>query len=302
MSEKAIFTDNLDNVTIKLNEEEHVVVDGTVELVENYNIPEETDTHYTRTMMVTMRHRDSGATWVGYMYKLTERSAPVSERLHDMPTFNLQNVLEAEQGKITIQLEDKVVFSAVDDSSFYLNENFDYNQLGDKYNLSDYPSAKVFNEQNSSRTFDIVSHKRYSKGEGHPVIEVTTIQVPYPTLPYLDNLYTLVLKKNGDLFRFSTNYETDDRILEKLIVEQKPTLAINFQITLEDETTHFGVINENLASLTFAVPTLEDYAKALNKTLTSPVKSLILTPDGITISGFEGRFAITFDPYSEGIN
>ena len=193
MAEKAIFTDNLDNVTIKLNEEEHVVVDGTVELVENYNIPEETDTHYTRAMMVTMRHRDSGATWDGYMYKLTERSAPVSERLHDMPTFNLQSVLEAEQGKITIQLEDKVVFSAVDDSSFYLNENFDYNQLGDKYNLSDYPSAKAFNEQNSSKTFDIVSHKRYSKGEGHPVIEATTIQVPYPTLPYLDNLYTLVL-------------------------------------------------------------------------------------------------------------
>lgn len=300
MTQKIIFMEDVDNVTIQLNpEDKKLFSKGTVEIVDDFHIPDETDTHYVDSENHTMRHRDSGATWEGIIYKLKERYPSVPERLHDLPTFDLNNLL-AEQGKITIKLEDKFLFSAVDDESFMLSSQFDYNQNGDKYNLSDYANARLFNQANSSKTFDIVSHKRYSKGEGHPVVESTTIQVPYPTLGYMDNLYTLVLKKEGDLFRFSTNYETDDRILEKLIVEQKPILTINFEITLEDETTHHGVLTRKIGSLSFAEPDLAEYSQALGKSLSSPVKSGYLNVDVITIEGFEGRFAITFDSYVLG--
>lgn len=189
MAEKIVFGADIDNVTIKNVNGVLVAVGGSeaaedeVETLSAYTSPVEDDEHYVETTTQWLRHKPTQAVWSAKKEELKPRSAPVNESL-DRQITALISV-----GSDTIRITPEgVTGSPVSNIDGKRIEYLAYNStnVSITLNKSDYSNAKAFNEAFSGKTFTVTTKKRYAESEGHPVVKPTEIQVPYPTLPYVE--------------------------------------------------------------------------------------------------------------------
>lgn len=189
MAEKIVFGADIDNVTIKNVNGVLVAVGGSeaaedeVETLSAYTSPVEDDEHYVETTRQWLRHKPTQMMWEAKKVERKPRSAPVNESL-DRQITALISV-----GSDTIRITPEGVtdspVSNIDGKRIgYLAYNS--TNVSITLNKSDYSNAKAFNEAFSGKTFTVTTKKRYAESEGHPVVKPTEIQVPYPTLPYVE--------------------------------------------------------------------------------------------------------------------
>lgn len=186
MAEKIVFGVDIDNVTIKNIDGKLTAVvnvedaEDEFEVVNHYVEPQEDDDYYVESVFAKFRHKATQLLTDAYKKEKKPRSASVNESF----TPPLTAVTHEERGVITIGVEGSAI-SQVDGKSLTYSEYNPSNTYVD-INKSDYANAKAFNEAFSGKTFTVTTKKRYAESEGHPVVKPTEIQVPYPTLPYVE--------------------------------------------------------------------------------------------------------------------
>ena len=187
MAEQIIFGADIDNVTIKnINGKLTAVIDventaDEFEVVTDYVEPQEDDDYYVESVFAKFRHKATQLLTDAYKKEKKPRSAPVNESLDSQLTAGVQ----IDNSYFTIYIETVGAISLVDGVDFTAANVDAYNHQIHVQN-SDYANAKAFNEAHAGKTFTITTAKRYAKSEGHPVVKPTEIQVPYPTLPYVE--------------------------------------------------------------------------------------------------------------------
>lgn len=300
MTQKIIFMDDVDNVTIQVGDGK-VKSPGAVEIVEDYTPPEETDEQYVESVTHTLRHIATGAVWDANVLTLKDRSAPVNENLIAMPPFNME-LLQGNEQSFIVTISSEYVASSVDNELLYTYNDFEFPTDGVTYLKKDYGSAKAFNEavKNEDRRFTIKSKKRYAKSEGHPVVLPTTFHLAYPELPYYEGEFSpRLLKDTGlNVFKFTTYDQDRDRALARVLAEKRPTLTIH--CTLEDSkgVPHTAVLTRTLSSLMFDTTYVGEYANILGSSDETATKET-LEFEPLEVEGFDGKFTINLQQYVE---
>lgn len=190
MAEKIVFGADIDNVTIKNVNGVLVAVGGSeaaedeVETLSTYTSPVEDDEHYVETTTQWLRHKPTQAVWSAKKSERKPRSAPVNESISEAIELEPTSY-NTTDSNIRLELKHRNYTSGVDGKSLGVNE---INSTGASVDIpkSQYANAKAFNKANAGKTFTVTTKKRYATSEGHPVVKPTEIQVPYPTLPYVE--------------------------------------------------------------------------------------------------------------------
>lgn len=301
MTKRIIFMEDVDNVTIQVGGNDKVGAPGSVEIVEDYTPPEETDAQYVESETHTLRHIATGAVWDANVLTLKDRSAPVNEELAAMPQFN-EDLLRNDGPAFVVTLASDYVTSTVDNESLFTTNKFEYPVEGVTYLKKDYASAKAFNEvvKNEDRRFTITSKKRYAKSDGHPVVLPTTFHLAYPELPYYEGEFSpRLLKDTGlNVLKFTTYDEGRDRALARVLAEKRPTLTIH--CTLEDSNgaPHTATLTRTLSSLMFDTVYVGEYANILGSSDETATKET-LEFEPLEVEGFDGKFTINLQQYVE---
>lgn len=301
MTRKIIFMEDVDNVTIQLGSDDKVGAPGSVEIVEDYTPPEETDAQYVESETHTLRHIATSAVWEANVLTLKDRSEPVNEDLAAMPTFNA-DLLRGDEQSFTITIAPDYVASTVDGESLFTTSEFEYPADGITYSKKDYVSAKAFNEavKSEDRRFTITSKKRYAKSDGHPVVKPTAFHLAYPELPYYEDEISPRLEKDTGLnvFKFTTYNEDRDRALARVLAEKRPTLTIH--CTLEDSkgVPHTATLTRTLYALMFDTTKVGEYANILGSSDETATKET-LEFEPLEVEGFDGKFTINLQQYVE---
>lgn len=187
MAEKIVFGTDIDNVTIKnIDGKLTAIVDvenaeDEFEVVTNYVEPQEDDDYYVESVFAKFRHKATQLLTDAYKKEKKPRSAPVNESL-----------VEPITAKVSVQ--DNTIRVFIDSANYYHStidgvtlSPYELGMInGLEINKSDYATAKAFNEAYAGKTFTVTTPKRYANSEGHPVVKPIEIQVPYPTLPYVE--------------------------------------------------------------------------------------------------------------------
>lgn len=187
MAEKIVFGAYIDNVTIKNIDGKLTAVvnvedtEDEFEVVNDYVEPQEDDDYYVESVFAKFRHKATQLLTDAYKKEKKPRSAPVNESLDSQLTAGVQ----IDNSYFTIYIDTAGATSLVDGADFTATNTEAYNHQIHVQN-SDYANAKAFNEAHAGKTFTVTTQKRYAKSEGHPVVKPTEIQVPYPTLPYVE--------------------------------------------------------------------------------------------------------------------
>lgn len=200
MAEKIVFGADIDNVTIKnidgkltavVNVED---VEDEFEVFNGYVESQEDDDYYVESVFTTLRHKATQLLIDAYKKEKKPRSAPVNESLDRQLTAGVQIGVSY----FTIYIETAGVTSLVDGADFTATNTEASNHQIHVRTL-DYANAKAFNEAHAGKTFTVTTQKRYAKSEGHPIVKPTEIQVPYPTLPYVEKPLNLTTSSDGEL-------------------------------------------------------------------------------------------------------
>lgn len=187
MAEKIVFGADIDNVTIKNIDGKLTAVvnvedaEDEFEVVNDYVEPQEDDDYYVESVFPKFRHKATQLLTDAYKKEKKPRSAPVNESFVEPLTAEVA----VNASIITINFKNPIHISTIDGYGVPNgNLNTDYTEI--ILNKADYATAKAFNEAFSGKTFTVTTKKRYAESEGHPVVKPTEIQVPYPTLPYVE--------------------------------------------------------------------------------------------------------------------
>lgn len=304
---KVVFDTDLDETTIRVDNDKVVVVpDDEVEALESYSVPAEDDTHYVATKERWFRHVETGAVWKAFNHVSETRSAPVSESFVSSPLFDSKfTTVNVHDDNLELTLANLEITSAVDNkvgkpSEFFTNVPVEH------FSKSSFENAKAFNEAHADSKYRVTTKKRYAESTGHPIVQETTLELPYPKLPYYveENLTTLPAKEkhyiysyigSPDFSSFSSYGETNaifNQYFNDLQNSGSLRVQAHYKLTLEDNRVIEGDHTFYQADLNREeVP---DYADNIGN-----IVSQEWTISPITVQGFYGKFVVTPGVYTQ---
>lgn len=304
---KVVFDTDLDETTIRVDNDKVVVVpNDEVEALESYSAPVEDDTHYVATKERWFRHVETGAVWKAFNHVLETRSAPVSESFVSGPLFDSKfTTVNVHDDNLELTLANLEITSAVDNkvgkpSEFFTNVSVEH------FSKSSFESAKAFNEAHADSKYRVTTKKRYAESTGHPIVQETALELPYPKLPYYveENLTTLPAKEkhyiysyigSPDFSSFSSYGETNaifNQYFNDLQNSGRLRVQAHYKLTLEDNRVIEGDHTFYQADLNREeVP---DYADNIVN-----INSQEWTFSPIIVQGFYGKFVVTPGVYTQ---
>lgn len=296
---KVVFDTDLDETTIRVDNDKVVVVpDDEVEALESYSAPVEDDTHYVATKERWFRHVETGAVWKAFNHVSETRSAPVSESFVSGPAFDAKFTnVNVNDDNLELTLADAELTSAVDSkvgkpSEFFTNVPVEH------FSKSSFENAKAFNEAHADSKYRVTTKKRYAESTGHPIVQETTLELPYPKLPYAEENLTTVpnysahyiflgigdagSSENGSIYR---QYFNDLQNSGRLQIQAHYKLTVSGRVIEGDHTFYQTDLNRE------EVP---DYANNIGD-----IDSQEWTFSPITVQGFYGKFVVTPGVYTQ---
>jgi len=297
---KVVFDTDLDETTIRVDDNKVVVVpDDEVEALESYSAPVEDDTHYVATKERWFRHIETGAVWKAFNHVSETRSAPVSESFVSGPAFDTKfTTVNVNDDNLELTLADAEITSAVDNkvgkpSEFFTNVPVEH------FSKSSFENAKAFNEAHADSKYRVTTKKRYAESAGHPIVQETTLELPYPKLPYAEQNVTTtssygahqiflgfdqtdVSSENSSIY---TQYFNDLQYSGRLQVQAHYKLTVSGRVIEGDHTFYSTVADRQ------EVP---DYMDNIGN-----IDSQEWTFSPITVQGFYGKFVVTPGVYTQ---
>lgn len=312
MAEKIVFGADIDNVTIKNVNGVLVAVGGSesaedeVEVLSTHSALVETDENYVESVSYWLRHKATQAVWEAKKEELRTRSAPVSESFVSSPLFDSKfTTVNVHDDNLELTLANLGITSVVDNkvgkpSEFFINVPVEH------FSKSSFESAKAFNEAHADSKYRVTTKKRYAESTGHPIVQETALELPYPKLPYYieENLTTLPAKEKHYIYSyigspnfssFSSYVETNaifNQYFNDLQNSGRLRVQAHYKLTLEDNRVIEGDHTFYQADLNREeVP---DYADNIGN-----IVSQEWTFSPITVQGFYGKFVVTPGVYTQ---
>ena len=306
MAEKIVFGADIDNVTIKNVNGVLVAVGGSesaedeVEVLSSHQALVETDENYVESVSYWLRHKATQAVWEAKKEELRTRSAPVSESFVSGPLFDSKFTdVDVNDDNLELTLADAEITSAVDNkvgkpAEFFTNVPVEH------FSKSSFENAKAFNEAHADSKYRVTTKKRYAESAGHPIVQETTLELPYPKLPYYveENLTTVpnygvhyifldldTANDSNDSSSTYRQYLNDLQNSGRLQIQAHYKLTISDRVIEGDHTFYSVDINRE------EVP---DYADNM-----SNIVSQEWTFSPITVQGFYGKFIVTPGVYTQ---
>lgn len=299
MAEKIVFGADIDNVTIKNVNGVLVAVGGSesaedeVEVLSSHQALVETDENYVESVSYWLRHKATQAVWEAKKEELRARSAPVSESFVSGPAFDTKfTTVNVNDDNLELTLADAEITSAVDNkvgkpSEFFTNVPVEY------FSKSSFETAKAFNEAHADSKYRVTTKKRYAESAGHPIVQETILELPYPKLPYAEQNVTTtpsygahqiflgfdqidVSSENSSIY---TQYLNDLQYSGRLQVQAHYKLTVSGRVIEGDHTFYSTVADRQ------EVP---DYMDNIGD-----IDSQEWTFSPITLQGFYGKFVVT---------
>lgn len=291
---KVVFDTDLDETTIRVDDNKVVVVpDDEVEALESYSAPVENDTHYVATKERWFRHIETGAVWKAFNHVSETRSAPVSESFVSGPAFDTKfTTVNVNDDNLELTLADAEITSAVDNkvgkpSEFFTNVPVEH------FSKSGFENAKAFNEAHADSKYRVTTKKRYADSTGHPIVQETTLELPYPKLPYAEQNVTTTpsygahqiflnfdqTDVSSENFSVYTQYFNDLQYSGRFQVQAHYKLTVSGRVIEGDHTFYSTVADRQEVS---------DYADNIGN-----IDSQEWTFSPITVQGFYGKFVVT---------
>lgn len=291
---KVVFDTDLDETTIRVDDNKVVVVpDDEVEALKSYSAPVEDDTHYVATKERWFRHIKTGAVWKAFNHVSETRSAPVSESFVSGPAFDAKfTTVDSNNDNLELTLTDAEITSAVDNKVGKPSEFFTSVPV-EHFSKSSFENAKAFNEAHADSKYQVTTKKRYVESAGHPIVQETTLELPYPKLPYAEQNVTTIpnyaahqiflgfdqTDVSSENFSVYTQYFNDLQYSGRLQVQAHYKLTVSGKVIEGDHTFYSTVADRQ------EVP---DYADNIGN-----IDSQEWTFSPITVQGFYGKFVVT---------
>lgn len=301
MAEKIVFGADIDNVTIKNVNGVLVAVGGSesaedeVEVLSSHQALVETDENYVESVSYWLRHKATQAVWEAKKEELRTRSAPVSESFVSSPAFDAKfTTVNVNDDNLELTLADAELTSAVDNKAGKPSEFFT-NVPTEHFSKSSFENAKAFNEAHENSQYRVTTKKRYAKSTGYPIVQETTLELPYPKLPYTEeNLTTTPDHDKHYIYSYvdrpgfisSENSTIYNQYFNDLQSSGKLQIQAHYKLTLEDNRVIEG--DHTFHETELNREEVPDYADNM-----SNIVSQEWTFSPITLQGFYGKFVVT---------
>lgn len=158
---------DLDDKTVKVVDGKVTAPGAEFKVLDKYQTPVDTDTHYYVSKHQYLQHVETGAIMEATYFEMKERPAPQQERFLYTPVAEVNTTADNFIIKAT---------SAID--------GHHYNEAVGAFNRADYTNAKDFNEKHAGQKLTFTTPERFSGNAEPGKILPTTIEVDYPQLPY----------------------------------------------------------------------------------------------------------------------
>ena len=291
---KVVFDTDLDETTIRVDDNKVVVVpDDEVEALESYSAPVEDDTHYVATKERWFRHIETGAVWKAFNHVSETRSAPVSESFVSGPAFDTKfTTVNVNDDNLELTLADAEITSAVDNkvgkpSEFFTNVPVEH------FSKSGFENAKAFNEAHADSKYRVTTKKRYADSTGHPIVQETTLELPYPKLPYVEQNVTTV--PSYDAHQIFLNFDQPDVSSENLSVYTQYFNDLQYsgrlQVQAHYKLTVSGRVIEGDHTFYSTVADRQEVPDYMDNIGNIDSQEWTFSP--ITLQGFYGKFVVT---------
>lgn len=300
MAEKIVFGADIDNVTIKNVNGVLVAVGGSesaedeVEVLSSHQALVETDENYVESVSYWLRHKATQAVWEAKKEELRARSAPVSESFVSGPAFDTKfTTVNVNDDNLELTLADAEITSAVDNKVGKPTEFFT-NVPVEHFSKSSFENAKAFNEAHADSKYRVTTKKRYAESTGHPIVQETTLELPYPKLPYAEENLTTVPNYGAHYIFLGISDAGDStysQYFNDLVNSGRLQIQAHYKLTvsgrvIEGDHTFYSVdINRE------EVP---NYANNIGN-----IDSQEWTFSPITVQGFYGKFVVTPGVYTQ---
>lgn len=298
---KVVFDTDLDETTIRVDDNKVVVVpDEEIEALESYSAPVEDDTHYVATKERWFRHVETGAVWKAFNHVSETRSAPVSESFVSGPAFDAKfTTVNVNDDNLELTLADAEITSAIDNkvgkpSEFFTNVPVEH------FSKSGFENAKAFNEAHADSKYRVTTKKRYAESTGHPIVQETTLELPYPKLPYAEqNVTTTPSYGAHQIFLgfdqtdvSSENLSVYTQYFNDLQYSGRLQIQAHYKLTLEDNRVIEG--DHTFYSTVADRQEVPDYMDNIGN-----INSQEWTFSPITVQGFYGKFVVTAGVFTQ---
>lgn len=312
MAEKIVFGADIDNVTIKNVNGVLVAVGGSesaedeVEVLSTHSALVETDENYVESVSYWLRHKATQAVWEAKKEELRTRSAPVSESFVSSPLFDSKfTTVNVHDDNLELTLANLGITSAVDNKVGKPSEFFTDVPV-EHFSKSGFESAKAFNETHADSKYRVTTKKRYAKSTGHPIVQETTLELPYPKLPYYveENLTTLPINEKHYIYSYIgspyfssfSSYGESNAIFNQYFNDLQNSgrlqVQVHYKLTLEDNRVIEG--DHTFYQTDINREEVPDYADNIGN-----IVSQEWTFSPITVQGFYGKFVVTPGVYTQ---
>ena len=170
---------DLDNSTIKVVNGKVAAPGAEIEVLDSFE-KQDTDTHYYEGSTKFLKHVETGAVWQAEIGKMKERAAPRNEEL--TPESTAVFFKGSEDNQWTFNLT-----SAISGNTIAAEPREAGNYTYNTGIFAQYANAKEANAALANEKLTITTNEYFADNvDGKPKILATTLELPYPEIPYKD--------------------------------------------------------------------------------------------------------------------
>lgn len=168
---------DLDNSTIKVVNGKVAAPGAEIEVLDSFK-KQDTDTHYYEGSTKFLKHVETGAVWQAEIGKMKERAAPRNEELTPESTAVFFKGIEDNRWSFDLT-------SAISGNTIYATPREVGNYTENTGIFVQYANAKEANAALSNEKLTFTTNEYFADNvDGKPKILATTLELPYPELPY----------------------------------------------------------------------------------------------------------------------
>lgn len=172
-----ITKDDLDEKTIKVKDKKLTVPGAEIEVLDSFE-KQDTDTHYYEGSTEFLKHVETGAVWQAEIGKMKERAAPRNEEL--TPESTAVFFKGSEDSRWSFNLTSAISGNTISAASREAGNYTDNTGI-----FAQYANAKEANTALANEKLTFTTNEYFADNvEGKPKILATTLELPYPELPY----------------------------------------------------------------------------------------------------------------------
>lgn len=168
---------DLDNSTIKVVNGKVAAPGAEIEVLASFE-KQDTDTHYYEGSTKFLKHVETGAVWQAEIGKMKERAAPRNEELTPESTAVFFKGIEDNLWHFDLT-------SAISGNTIYVPSREAGNSTENTGIFAQYANAKEANAALANEKLTFTTNEYFADNvDGKPKILATTLELPYPELPY----------------------------------------------------------------------------------------------------------------------